>query len=149
MVKLKMHGYRQREEVKPVTLASLRSDCSAHRPTFWQALRAGDIDIPDKADYTLKPMTLRKGASVAIKTLVCIVLISILAAWVIPCHEDALVCEGSLAHSNCNCAGHLVPYLSSAFSAPQGTFPAAFFHPVDIHLPQKIFGSEIYRPPRA
>lgn len=110
---------------------------------------AGDIDIPGNADYTLNAMTLRKGPPEAIKTLVCIVLISMLAAYVIPCHEDALVCQGFLTHSNCNCAGQLVPYLSSAFSAPQGTFPAAFFHPVDKHLPQKIFASEIYRPPRA
>jgi hypothetical protein len=110
---------------------------------------AGDIDIPGNADYILKAMILRKGASVAVKVLVCLVLIPVLAACVIPCHDDALVCQGSLAHSNCNCAGHLVPYLSSAFSAPQGAFLAAFFHPVDEHLPQKIFASEIYRPPRA
>jgi hypothetical protein len=94
-------------------------------------------------------MTLRKGSSVAIKTLVCILLIPILAAWVIPCHEDALVCQGSLSHSNCNCSGNLVPYLSTAFSAPQGTLSPAFFHPVDERFPQKIFASEIYRPPRA
>jgi len=110
---------------------------------------AGDIDIPGHADYTLNAMTLRKGPPVAIKTLVCIVLISVLAAYVTPCHEDALVCQDSLTHSNCNCAGQLVPCLSSAFSAPQGTFSAAFFHPVVENLPQKIFASEIYRPPRA
>jgi hypothetical protein len=94
-------------------------------------------------------MTLRKGSSVAIKMLVCLLLIPMLAAWVIPCHDDALVCQGSSAHSNCNCSGNLVPYLSPVVSAPQGTFPSSYFHPVDKHLPQKIFASEIYRPPRA
>jgi hypothetical protein len=83
-----------------------------------------------------------------IKVLVWIVLLPVLATWVIPCHEDAPMCQGSPSHSDC-CGGHSVPCLSSASSEPRVTLFTRFFHPFDKQFAREIFASDIYRPPRA
>jgi hypothetical protein len=93
-------------------------------------------------------MNFRKGPNVVIKVLVCIVLMPVLAAWVIPCHEDAPLHQGSPSHNDC-CGGHSVPFLSSAAAAPQVSLSMTVFHPFDQQFVPKIFASDIYRPPRA
>jgi hypothetical protein len=83
-----------------------------------------------------------------IKVLVCILLIPVLAAWVIPCHEDAPLHQGASSHSDC-CGGHSVPCLSSTAEAPQVPLSMTVFHSFDQQFIPKIFAVDIHRPPRA
>jgi hypothetical protein len=93
-------------------------------------------------------MNFQKGPNLAIKLLVGIILIPVLAAWVFPCHEDCAKCQESDSHSNC-CGGHLIPGLATPAMVFKVTLPGSLFPIFDQHFTQIVLHSDIYRPPRA